>query len=238
MVPVSRSTPASSARTWARRVSSSEENGLVEEDDARARARGLGPGPRAAARRRRARGGSGPPGGPAAPGRAPRRRGPARRWRGSWSSPKRHVAGDGQVREQRVVLEHQPDLASLGRHEPAGAARPASPASRTEPASGRSRPATSRSRVDLPQPGRADEGHDAARARPGGRASAAATVAPYALATPVERDGAVSERHGPGLPRRRRGPAGTGAPPGSARAPTISRAGSAARLQKFSIASW
>ena len=182
-------------------------------------ARGPAPAPRAAARRRTARAGSGRPVGPAAPGRAPRRtRAPARS-AAAWPSPKRDVARDRQVREQRVVLEHQPDPAPLGLHEPAARAGDLLAGDRTEPASGRSSPATSRSTVDLPQP----EGPISVTISPGarrGRGRRAATPAPYALATPARRetDRRQERLHGPG---RRPGVGGAHLPeqehtPGSA----------------------
>ena len=62
------------------------------------------------------------------------------------------VRGDREVREQRVVLEHDADAPLLGRARSARARPTSSPASSTVPASGRSKPAMRRSVVVLPQP--------------------------------------------------------------------------------------
>ena len=68
------------------------------------------------------------------------------------AQPEADVAGDVEVREQRVVLEHHADAALLGRHGIAG--RRARPRRRggSRPACTGSNPAMQRSTVVLPQP--------------------------------------------------------------------------------------
>ena len=124
---------------------------LVEHQQPRLGARAPGPGrpaaarrPRASATRRRSH--------PASPTSVEQLGDPRDRRRPRQApcirSPKATLPADVAVREQLVVLEHQPDAAPVRRAPRPGRRRPAAPARRRAPAS----PATTRSSVVLPQP--------------------------------------------------------------------------------------
>ena len=72
------------------------------------------------------------------------------------------VLGHGQVREERVVLEHHADAAPLGRERSGRAPATTLPSRQTSPASGRSKPAIRRRSDVLPQPLGPSEGDELA----------------------------------------------------------------------------
>src|SRR5690606_37172381 len=70
--------------------------------------------------------------------------------------PERHVLAHGEVREERVVLEHEPDAAPLRRHGDA-VADERLPVERDGPAVGRLEAGDAAERRRLPAPARAEE---------------------------------------------------------------------------------
>ncbi len=76
--------------------------------------------------------------------------------------PERDIVAHVEMREQRVVLKHQPHAALLRRHVDRVIARTILPLSRMVPCCNRSSPAARRSAVDLPRP-TAQQAHDLAR---------------------------------------------------------------------------
>ena len=113
--------------------------------------------------------------------------------------PEADVAGDVAVREQRVVLEHQADAASVHGDAVPGRDR----RSRTVPASSGCRPATARSSVDLPRAARPEHGHHLAGRRPRGRRRRARgrAEAPRVAPRTAKRGAAHSQPPGPGRTR-------------------------------------
>ena len=117
---------------------------------AAAAARAPAPAPPAAARRPRAwrRARRSKPGSPTSSSTSATRARASLARRALHPQPERDVAADVAVREQREVLEHQPEAALVRRAPRQVLGRPSS----TRPAVGRSSPATARSSVVLPQP--------------------------------------------------------------------------------------